>query len=132
MDYEKLIYVCLAIGLILLTVKGPIFLQSRKAKGRRITELDGIFPSGADDQGRFLIYFWSPSCGMCRSTTSIINALMEERAEVLSLNVLDHMELARELGIMGTPAFVLLDRQVVEKLVFGTRNRRQLLQMLAD
>lgn len=130
MEYDKLLFVLLASVLVLIISKGPAWLQARKACGQRLSALAGVLPDGARLDGRYLLYFWSPSCGMCRNTTTIINALMESRQDVISLNVLEHMELAQEVGIMGTPAFMLVDQQKVERLVLGSRSRKQLLEML--
>lgn len=130
MEYDKLLFVILAFVLVLAISKGPAWLQARKAHGQRLSALADILPEGADPDGCYLLYFWSPSCGMCRSTTITVNELMSSRQDVLSLNVLDHMELVQELGLMGTPAFILVKQQRVEQLALGSRGRKQLLAML--
>lgn len=132
MEYEKFLFVILAFVMVLVIVKGPAWIQSRKARGQHLSILAELLPEGANHDDRYLFYFWSPSCGTCRSTTISINELMASRQNVLSLNVLEHMELAQEVGIMGTPAFMLVEKQRVEMLVLGSRSEKQLLEMLAS
>ena len=68
---------------------------------------------------------------MCRSTTPVINQLQQERSDVVSLNAMEHMPLAQQAGVMGTPAFVVVDKGAIEQLAMGARSRRQMEAMLA-
>ena len=131
MDYEKLLYIVLAILLGYLIIHGPSRLQAQRAKGKRLDSLATVLPDGAELAGRYLLYFWSPSCGMCRNTTRLIEQLMAERDDVISINVLDDMVLAHEIGIMGTPAVVLVENKQVRRIVLGQLSYKQLLNILA-
>ncbi|MBD3669810.1 MAG: thioredoxin family protein [Gammaproteobacteria bacterium] len=130
MDWKQLLLLLGAIALAYLIVQGPALLRARKLKGQPIAELETVLPEGADPMGRFLFYFWSPSCGMCRGTTPVINQMMERRNDVVSLNVMEHMDLARMAGVMGTPAFMVVEQGRVEKVVFGARSQGQIEAML--
>ncbi|HHS89600.1 MAG TPA: thioredoxin [Rhodobacteraceae bacterium] len=80
--------------------------------------------------GRKLVYFMAPHCGMCRSTTPIIDALRRERDDVVMVDASARPELARALHVMATPSFVVVDNGRVEKLVVGAKSQRQILKML--
>jgi thiol-disulfide isomerase/thioredoxin len=115
---------------VFLIAQGPALLRARRVRGKGLEGLAAALPAGVDPGGRLLLYFWSPSCGMCRNTTPLINQLQQERNDVVSLNAMEQFDLAKEAGIMGTPAFVVVDRGLIEKLVMGVRNRRQIEAML--
>lgn len=130
MDWEKLLLLIGAVAAAFLIIQGPALWRARKMKGKSLAGLAEALPEGVDPSARYLLYFWSPSCGMCRGTTPVINQLMEQGKDVVSLNVMDHMDLAREAGIMGTPAFMVVEGGRVDKLVFGARGKRQIEAML--
>ncbi len=80
--------------------------------------------------GRKLVYFMAPHCGMCRSTTPIIEALQNERDDVVSVDASERPDLAKALHVMATPSFVVVDNGRVEKLAVGAKSQRQILKML--
>jgi thioredoxin 1 len=131
MDYQKLALMVVVIMVAYLVIQGPVLLRARKVKGKALDGLAAALPAGADPSARYLLYFWSPSCGMCRSTTPVINQLQQERSDVVSLNAMEHMPLAQQAGVMGTPAFVVVDKGAIEQLAMGARSRRQMEAMLA-
>lgn len=130
MDYEKLGLMVLVIVVAYAVIQGPVLLRARKLRGKPLDGLAAVLPDGADPSTRYLLYFWSPSCGMCRSTTPVINQLQQERSDVVSLNAMEHMPLAQQAGVMGTPAFMVVEKGAIQQLVMGARSRRQIEAML--
>ncbi len=98
------------------------------ARGKAVTLANG------DDtgllSGRKLVYFMAPSCGMCRSTTPIIEALQRERDDVITVDASERPDLAKALHVMATPSFVVVDNGRVEKLAVGAKSERQIKKML--
>lgn len=130
MDLQRLLIFVGVIAVVLLLARGPALLRARKVRGKHLQNLAAALPEGVDPGSRLLLYFWSPSCGMCSTTTPIINELQSEHANVVSLNAVQHLDLAREAGVMGTPAFVVVDHGVIDGLRMGTRNRSQIKALL--
>ena len=61
------------------------------------------------------MYFFSPSCGACVRLTPRFKALSERNPDVHVVDVMQDMELARGLGVMGTPSVV----EVAEGKIVG-------------
>lgn len=80
--------------------------------------------------GRKLVYFMAPHCGMCRSTTPIIEALQRERDDVITVDASERPDLAKSFHVMATPSFVLINNGRVEKLAVGAKSARQIMKML--
>jgi len=131
MDYGRLLILLVVLAGVFLVVQGPAWLRARKVRGTALEDLATVLPAGVDPAARILLYFWSPSCGMCRNTTPVINELQKERSDVVSVNAMEQLKLAQQAGIMGTPAFVVVSKGVVEQLIMGSRSRRQIESLLA-
>lgn len=131
MDINKLLIGILGLFLILLMLMQLIpLLLTRRMKGKQAPGMESLLSDRQRQNSRLLLYFWSPSCGMCRSVTPIINELSEERDDVLSIDITQHLDLAKAYRIMGTPALAIVDHGVIDKIVLGARTRAQILKML--
>jgi len=104
--------------------------RARQARGRSVPELDALLTAAQRSQPRLLVYFWSPSCGMCRGMTPVIDKLAAERGNVLKVNAADSVALAKHFGVMATPSLALVEQGVVKKLVVGAKSEPQIRALL--
>ena len=82
--------------------------------------------------GLALIDFYADWCGPCRMLAPTIEAIAEERPDVIvgKVNVDSEGELARKFGIFSIPTLVVLrDGEEVDRAV-GFRSREQILELL--
>jgi thioredoxin 1 len=106
-------------------------LRARQARGRAVPELDALLTDAQRGQPRLLVYFWSPTCGMCRSMTPVIDKLAAERGDVLKVNAAESVALAKHFGVMATPSIALVEQGVLKKLVVGAKSEPQIRALLA-
>jgi len=125
-DFLVILFLVLFILFMLVSAVLP-WWAARKAKGRDAARLQRVI--GLDDK-RHLVYFWSPYCGHCKSMTPVINELMDSRDDVHAINLTDQAALARELGVMGTPALAVINKGSVEQVQLGVRTQSQILNLL--
>jgi thioredoxin 1 len=105
-------------------------LRARQARGRSVPELDALLTDVQRGHPRLLVYFWSPTCGMCRGMTPVIDKLAAERGDVLKVNAAESVALAKHFGVMATPSLALVEQGVVKKLVVGARSEPQIRALL--
>jgi thioredoxin 1 len=107
-------------------------LAARHMKGQRAPALDAFLGGRQKGQARLLLYFWSPSCGMCKNMTPVINELMALRDDVVSIDISQHLDLARAFGVMGTPALAIIEQGIVREVSLGVKSRARIVKMLED
>ena len=100
--------------------------RARQARGRAVPELVTLLTAAQRDKQRLLVYFWSPSCGMCRSMTPVIDKLAAERGDVLKVNAAESVALAKHFGVMATPSLALVEQGILKKLVVGAKSEPQI------
>ena len=76
-----------------------------------------------------ILYFYSPSCGACRRMEPVIKQVSERiRVNMVDISKRDGLELARSLGILGTPATILYRDGRVRKVFLGYQREDKLMQ----
>ena len=67
-----------------------------------------------------LLDFWAPWCGPCQQIAPIVEAIAEEREDIIvgKVNVDEEMELAVQFGIASIPTLIVMDKgQAVNKMI---------------
>ena len=79
-----------------------------------------------------LLDFWAVWCGPCKMIAPIVEALAEEREDIVvgKVNVDDEMELAAAFGVASIPTVVLVKEGKVAATSVGYRPKADLLKML--
>lgn len=100
------------------------FIKAREMQGKDTPDLSDVLGEKQRRQQRLLIYFWSPSCSMCRGMTPVIEKLAQQRDDVVSINAAENTEVARRLKVMGTPTMVLLNKGKIERVLLGAKSEK--------
>ena len=79
-----------------------------------------------------LLDFWAVWCGPCKMIAPIVEAIAEEREDILvgKVNVDDEMELASAFGVASIPTVVLVKDGKVAATSVGYRPKADLEKML--
>jgi hypothetical protein len=67
---------------------------------------------------------------MCKSITPIVDELIKERDDVVSIDITQHLDLARSYRIMGTPAWAIVEQGIIGSISLGGRTRSQIMKLL--
>ncbi len=111
------------------------YFKLRATRGNTVPEPAINTQNPADSEaeqagGRKLYYFMAPQCGMCRNITPIVDELAASRNDIVRIDAAESPETARAFNVMGTPAFVLVNDGVVEKVKLGGMTRQKILDMI--
>ena len=79
---------------------------------------------------RVLVYFLSQHCHACKSMTPLIEQMQKQHDNVLSVNISDQPQLARDFGITATPTVAIIEDSKISAMRAGTLNQKQLDRLL--
>jgi len=127
---NSLLFVVLAVIAFFLLLQGLIRFAAYRRKGSLIPELNGDLGRRIKNGNRLLLYFYSPACGACRSMTPVIEKMQSENKNVIKINILDESNLARQLGVWGTPATLVVENARINQFLLGARTERYLRKLV--
>jgi len=90
------------------------YFKLKRARGKHAPSLEMLLTEEQRKHSQMLLYLMSPKCGMCHNITPIVDKLATQRSDILRVDLYENMGVARELGVMATPAFVLVKNGVIE------------------
>ena len=107
-----------------------MILKTKFKKGKAAPELAGKFAKALKGKGTSLFYFYSPSCGACRTMTPVVSRYTKNNPRCFKIDISKDMETARAFGVMGTPSTVLVEGGIIKDFVVGAKPESDLVKML--
>ncbi|MBU0472728.1 MAG: thioredoxin family protein [Bacteroidetes bacterium] len=117
--------VAITVGVIvLLMLSLKLFMQKRvqRVKGKSVNV--SIFTSDIQEllKGKkSILYFYTPSCGACKTQSPIIDRLKDDIDFVGKIDLSDKREVATEFGILGTPTTAIMRGNNIEEIFVGLK-----------
>lgn len=100
--------------------------RARRRRGDPVPRLDDVIDSRTREQPRLILFFWRPDCPLCGPGCMVIDPLLDEREDIVSIDILEHRGFARRFGVSDAPALVILSQGRIERIVVGSRNEQQI------
>ena len=116
-----------AVAIVLLFVVLKFFIQKRaqRTKGKEVNI--SLFDDNVKKllkSKKSILYFFTPTCGACKSQTPIIDKLEAETKAVGKIDLSVNRNIASEFGIMGTPSTAIMVGNKIEEIFVGLKQEK--------
>ncbi len=112
----------LTIIILMLALKFIMQKRAQKSQGKSIdTSLFDEEIKTLLNGNKSILYFYTPTCGVCKQQTPIIDKLKEELSMVGKIDLSQNQSAAPEFGILGTPTTILMKGNVVGEVFVGLK-----------
>jgi len=123
--------------LVIITVfVGLKFLMQKRAQRSKGKEVDiSIFDEDIKTllkSEKSILYFYTPTCGACKSQTPIIDKLEAETNAVGKIDLSVNRDTAKEFGIMGTPSTAIMSGNRIAEIFIGLKQENFLKKKFDD
>ena len=92
--------------------------------GKKIGPFSGEISERIQKGEKLLLYFYTPSCGACKSMTPVIDEMKKEKNNVYKINLTRDYNIGKIFGVMGTPATILVKDSKIDQYILGARSER--------
>ncbi len=112
----------LMLGLVALVVAYILWtrISSDNMIGKPVELLDSALPGLVAHRAKAVIYCYSHHCTPCRKMSSDIVRLQEEHPNVFKLDISQHAQETRAIGIRATPTTLLVENGKVSTALLGS------------
>ncbi len=112
----------LTIIILMLALKFIMQKRAQKSQGKSIdTSLFDEEIKTLLNGNKSILYFYTPTCGVCKQQTPIIDKLKKELSMVGKIDLSQNQSAAPEFGILGTPTTILMKGNVVGEVFVGLK-----------
>jgi thioredoxin 1 len=101
-----------------------IWVNGRIKKGKTIQPFAGDIGRKIQAGERMLLYFYSPTCGACKSMTPLIDEMKKDKNNIYKINLAQDREIGSVFGIMGTPATIVVENSRIDQFYLGARSKK--------
>ncbi|MGC8677682.1 MAG: thioredoxin family protein [Hydrogenobaculum sp.] len=97
--------------------------KMKKLKGATLNEFK--------NEKKLILYFYSENCGACKVMAPIVDSIKEVKVKKIDVFSKEGAKLVQELGIMGTPATVIIEKGNVVNAFIGVKKKEDILNMFS-
>lgn len=127
---EKLFVVIVLIVVVVLLMQFGLVWRMQKQVGKIAPDISALLGRSPAADERLLVYFHSQHCHACKPMTPLVEKMHQQHDNVLSINITDQPQLARDFGITATPTIAIIESNKISSIRAGTLRQKQLEQLL--
>ncbi len=112
----------LTIIILMLTLRFIMQKRAQKSKGKSINV--SLFNDEVKtllNGSKSILYFYTPTCGACKTQGLIIDKLKEDLSLVGKIDLSENREASTEFGILGTPTTAIMKGNNIAEIFVGLK-----------
>jgi thioredoxin 1 len=108
-----------------------VWINGKLKSGKDIPPFSGEIGERIQKGERLLLYFYTPSCGACKSMTPVIDDMKKDNKNIYTINLTRDYEIGKKFGVMGTPATIVVNQSKIAQYILGARSAKFLRNLIA-
>jgi len=116
-QYLQFLALLAVLAAILWLLQWVMNRQARRSEGRDVPDTSQV--DGDVKSPLRVYYFYSHTCGPCKSMESLTRKVCEENDNLIKVDIAQHSQLAREFGIAGVPSFLVVENGIIKTVKLG-------------
>ena len=96
--------------------------RSKGMQGRPAPDFSALLTAQQDPQAKFVLYFFSPRCSMCKQISATLESLQSGQNNVLFIDVGQQTEIAKKFRVMGTPTLIRVEKGLIKQVMMGAKD----------
>ena len=108
-----------------------VWVSGKLKKGKKIPPFSGELGERIQKGDKLLLYFYTPSCGACKTMTPVVEEMMDTKDNVYKINLTKDYNIGKIFGIMGTPATIVVNESKIDQYILGARTKQFLNELAA-
>ena len=101
-----------------------VWVSGKLKKGKKIPPFSGELGERIQKGDKLLLYFYTPSCGACKTMTPVVEEMMDTEDNVYKINLSKDYNIGKIFGIMGTPATIVVNESKIDQYILGARTKQ--------
>jgi thioredoxin 1 len=106
-----------------------VWVSGKLKKGKKIPPFAGELGERIQKGDKLLLYFYTPSCGACKTMTPVVEEMMDTKDNVYKINLTKDYNIGKIFGIMGTPATIVINESKIDQYILGARSKQFLIEL---
>jgi thiol-disulfide isomerase/thioredoxin len=106
-----------------------VWVSGKLKKGKKIPPFSGELGERIQKGDKLLLYFYTPSCGSCKTMTPVVEEMMDTKDNVYKINLTKDYNIGKIFGIMGTPATIVVNESKIDQYILGARSKQFLIEL---
>ncbi len=120
------VYIILSIVALFVGLQFYMIFSAKRARGKKISGLQGNLKSLEKNGSKGMVYFFSPSCRACTMQTPVIKSLQRKYKNVFDVDISKDFQTARLFGIKATPTTVAIKNGIIDDVFVGVKQQQVL------
>ncbi|TFG97089.1 MAG: thioredoxin [Calditrichales bacterium] len=121
---DNVLYAVLVIAGFFVFMRLFIWFSGKLKSGKVIPPLQGELGRRIQSGDRLLLYFYTPTCGACKAMTPVVDELKNDNKNIYKINLAKDRKIGEVIGVMGTPATVIVNSSKIEQYILGARSKK--------
>jgi thioredoxin 1 len=129
---DSTLLVVLAIVGFFVLMRLFVWVSGKMKHGKKVPAFSGEIGERIQKGEKLLLYFYSPSCGACKSMTPVIDEMKSEKNNIYKINLTREYNIGQKFGVLGTPATIIVNDSKIDQYILGARSEKFLRGLVLD